>query len=320
MTLDERARQAAHDLNSAVGESNLLLFEAGIPALRQTAVPARNRSRSFAFAGAFALMILVIGLTLAPGRMTSPEPEGSEVAGQGDAVTTTAAAPDASTASDVTPPSVGITSPVNGDEFTSDDFGDGSPGLLEFSGTAEPGSTVIARNGTEEEPSVVADAEGLWSISLILQSGTATYRFVAEDDAGNTSSPVEVTVTYTPDTASTTTTTVAPATGGPDEVGSDDEVPSSVANDSVFTASAAAGEAVGFPAADTFSGTAEPGSIITVTSEFGSGETVTGPDGQWEVEVSFVGATAEEPFLVTVAADSSSDARVKLEFVVRSNT
>jgi hypothetical protein len=220
----------------------------------------------------------------------------------------------------VTPPSVGISSPANGAEFTSDDFGDGSAALLEFSGTAEPGAAVIARNGTEEEPTVTADVDGAWSIELILQSGTATYRFVAVDDAGNTSSPVEVTVTYTPDTASTTTTTAAPAFGGSDESGTEGDTPANVDDGSTFSASAATGEARGFPVSDIFSGTAEPGSVISITSEFGSAEAVAGDDGTWEVKVTFEGATAEEPFLVTVAADSGPDDRVKLEFVVRSNT
>ncbi len=334
--LDERARHAARELNSAVAEADLLLFESGIPALRQTPVVTHNRSRTFVFAGAFAAVLLFVGLTLAPGRMTAPtDPEGEAatrqpspaadvvtVDGDPDARTPTTAdgegAPVTSIAvADLTPPAITVTSPENDAEYTADDFGGAAVPLVEFSGSAEPGSTVVARTGVDPEPTVAVGPDGLWSIELILQAGTNPVRFTAFDAAGN-EQDATVTVTYTPETSATTTTT-QPAVESPpkdDPSGEDrretpDDAPSTVA----FTAAATAGEASGNPATDVFSGTAATGSRVTLTSEYGDATAVAGADGTWSVTMAFRNAPLEQPFLVTAADDSGN--RLKLEFVVR---
>ena len=329
--LDDRARHAAREVNQAVAEADLLLFESGIPALRQTPVVVHHRSRVLVFAGAFAAVLLFIGLTLAPGRFTAPDnTEGDVATGQ------TAPSPDGSVgdvvpgpdgtevdngpgttlvAADLTAPTISVTSPADGAEFTGAGFGDDVP-LLEFKGMAEPGATVIARTGVEPEPSVTANHDGEWSISLILQAGTNPIRFSAVDAAGN-ATDVTITVTYTPDTASTTTTT-APAEEMrrdlPDETEQRAGTDPSGGGD--LTAVAVTGEATAEAPRGTFRGSAVPGATITLTSEYGSAETVADSDGQWSVELVFAGAPLDEPFLVTVSDDR--DGRVKVEFIIRS--
>ncbi len=279
-------------------------------------------------------MLLFVGLTLAPGRMTVPDdPEGEAATRQpspttgvvdGEPDSRTPITPNGDGApltsiavADLTPPAITVTSPENDAEYTADDFGGAAIPLVEFSGTAEPGSTVVARTGVDPEPTVAVGADGQWSIDLILQAGTNPVRFTAFDAAGN-EQDATVTVTYTPETSATTTTTL-PAIEGPpkdDPSGEDrreapDDAPSTVA----FTATAGEGESAGNPATDVFSGTAAPGSEVSLTSEYGQATATAGANGIWRVTMAFRDAPVDEPFLVTVSDDSGN--RLKLEFVVR---
>jgi hypothetical protein len=64
---------------------------------------------------------------------------------------------------------------------------------------------------------------------------------------------------------------------------------------------------------DIFFGTATPGATITVSSNYGSGSTVAGDKGGWDLKVFFTGASPGKPFVVTV---SDSEGHVKkFEFV-----
>ena len=60
-------------------------------------------------------------------------------------------------------------------------------------------------------------------------------------------------------------------------------------------------------------GTAEPGSKITITSEFGGGVTWANDEGDWEVRVEFPEAPLGETFLVTVRDEFGN--KKKFEFV-----
>ncbi|MDH3500340.1 MAG: hypothetical protein OEM97_09480 [Acidimicrobiia bacterium] len=336
MTLDERARYAARELNTAVGEADLLLFESGIPALRQKPAVTQHRPRGYVFAGAFAAILLFIGLTIAPGRLTAPDdPDGSNVANEQSVETpkgatdgdgtenqtaTTVQSDGAPVTSlvgvDLTPPVLTVSSPQTGAEFSPDDFEDGRP-LLTFEGTSEPGATVIARTGQADEPTVVVGPDGTWEFALILPAEQATFRFVAVD-AANNEQHAEVTVTYTPDTASTTTTAVPAFDGLPqaEPLGSDVPAAADVGSSAVaFSAAATVGEAYGEPASDIFYGTAKPGSVISLTSEYGGVDAVANGEGNWQALMVFRQAPIGEPFLVTVTADTGE--RVKLGFVVR---
>jgi hypothetical protein len=54
------------------------------------------------------------------------------------------------------------------------------------------------------------------------------------------------------------------------------------------------------PPYDVYYGTAEPGALIKVTSESGSGQVEVGGDGHWELKVFFPEAPYAKTFLVTI--------------------
>lgn len=68
-----------------------------------------------------------------------------------------------------------------------------------------------------------------------------------------------------------------------------------------FTASQAYGSCGEDVPYDIFSGTATPGSTVTVSSPYGSGTTTADGSGHWERRVDFPAAPRDETFAVTVA-------------------
>ncbi|MBS2938205.1 hypothetical protein KDN32_10660 [Nocardioides sp. J2M5] len=140
--------------------------------------------------------------------------------------------PGAPAAADVTlavaPMSVEATAPGGGVECGADDTtapaapvitapadgtvtNDATPG---FSGTAEPGSTVVVRGpGGEEVCTDQADADGAWSCTptTALPDGRDTYTATATDAAGNTSGADSTTITV--DTTAPPVTVFMPADG-----------------------------------------------------------------------------------------------------------
>ena len=56
----------------------------------------------------------------------------------------------------------------------------------------------------------------------------------------------------------------------------------------------------GSPAPDTFAGTAQPGAVITITSEYGGATGTANGNGQWEIHVGFVDAPVGTQFQVHV--------------------
>lgn len=108
------------------------------------------------------------------------------------------------TVDDEAPDAPVIDTPADGDVTT-----DPTP---EFSGTAEPGSTVVVEDADGNEVCTDVAEGGSWSCTPAqnLPEGEATYTATATDDAGNTSEPD--TVTFEVDTA-TTVDVLTPADG-----------------------------------------------------------------------------------------------------------
>lgn len=276
--LDTRARHAAQALKASVAEAELRLTEA--PTARQS----RQLSPLVAMAaGAVTALVLLLGIwtlrptvvaddlettttTTAVTTTTTPTPQPSTtvpivpVEPAGDTVTTLA--------TDTTPPSISVTAPSDGQVFETD--------RITFAGTTEPGARVF---GGPYEATV--DADGSWSIVLILSEGSNRATFRAVDAAGN-ESVASVTAVYQSPTKTTS----------PPKEPAKDPAP--------FVAHATWLECAEVPPFDEYYGTGEPGSSVMVMSEWGSGETTVGADGAWYVKVFFPKAPTGVTFDVKV--------------------
>jgi hypothetical protein len=109
---------------------------------------------------------------------------------------TTLAPTTTATPKDTTPPDLVITSPSDG--ATVEDR------VVTFKGTSEPGASVYS--GPYEANT---DADGNWSIKLVVSTEGSNAKITAEDDAGNAVTK-SILVTYEPP-APVTTTTTAPS-------------------------------------------------------------------------------------------------------------
>ncbi len=312
MTLDDRARHAAAAIRESVGSAELMLFEAGVPGARKSQKPT-VRVRALAFGGAFAVVVLVVGLSLLPGRLFAPDD--SNVAGQGPQSTgqdVVPVPPEDSVPSNTVPSDavatqtprgavdgqfdqalrLTILSPVDGEEVPDES--------VTFSGTVAPGSRVYARTADLAEADV--DANGNWSIRLLVQAPATTARFFAEDRAGNQSSDVLVTVIYTPPSPDATIVPDPPEDDPSEGNASDDDQSTSEGSPPTvaFTASQEFGSGSGEAAFDVYSGTATPNDRIRVGSEYGQGGVRADDEGQWSIRVMFGQAPLDEPFTVTV--------------------
>lgn len=291
-TLDARARSAAHAINACVAEFT--------PAASFDVISVRHlrwRTIRAGLAGAAAALVVVLA-GIAINQAPTPEvaeppvttvveptvPPEPEIVAPGvpstteapTTTTTTTAAPEPTTTTteaDTTPPALTITSPENDEHFEVD--------VIEFRGTTEPGATVFAGRYQAD-----VDAEGNWSIVLVLAPGANGAHFVATDAAGN-ETEARVTVYYdAPEpTTTTTTTTEAPK----------EEIK--------FTAYNVYGVCDSNPPYDVYWGTAPPGTPITIVSDYGRGSTTANENGDWEVKVYFPEAPAEKEFTVTVKDD-----------------
>lgn len=184
------------------------------------------------------------------------------------AVPTTTEAP--TTTLDATPPELSITSPADGAHFEEK--------TVTFSGTTEPGATVVA-GGKWEAP---VNAEGQWSIQLVLSAGANGASFVATDAAGNEST-ARITVHLD----------VSEEEPPPEE-------PPPPEEGVAFTAFNTYGSCEETPPYDIYHGTADPGTTVTITSEYGSGSVSANGSGDWEKKVFFPEAPYGQTFVVTV--------------------
>ena len=280
---DARARQASANLKAAVEAAELT-------SVSPAAAPKR---RPFAFALRPALVIALLTIGSAVGVavvMDSPPPvpapPASTTTTEAPATTEPAAAATEETtpttayvvpsvsqstttteAADVEPPLLEITSPEDGEELEEK--------TVEFKGITEPGATVYAGPYEAE-----VDSEGNWHIVLVLQKGANGARFTARDAAGN-ESQASITVHYIVETESTTTT-----------------IEKELAK---FKAYATFGTCSETPPFDIYYGNGEPGSIVSITSEYGSGSVEVSEEGTWEKKVIFETAPENETFIVTVS-------------------
>ncbi len=167
---------------------------------------------------------------------------------------------------DVEPPHLEVVSPRNGEHIDKT--------VVTFSGRTEPGADVLASG---KFPVAVSE-DGLWSVELVLAPGANGVVFTATDAAGNVSE-ARLTV-YLDDEAPKDTTTTVPGW--------------------VFTASQKYGSCSEPVPYDVFSGKAQPGTTVTVTSAHGGGSTTANDDGKWSLQVEFPSAPYNEQFTVTV--------------------
>ena len=164
------------------------------------------------------------------------------------------------------PPTLVVTSPADGAELSEE--------KVRFEGETEPGARVFT--GPYEAD---VDGEGKWGIVLILNEGSNVARFTAEDTSGNRTE-VAITVFYIVDKPTTTTT---------------------VKELAAFTAFSTFGSCAEDPPYDVYHGTGVPGSLVDISSEYGSAVVEVGKEGGWEKKVIFESAPPNKPFLVTVS-------------------
>ncbi len=275
MDLDTRGRQAAAGVRQRVAAAELPLAAPPTARVAGGLHPAWSLA-----AGAVAAVVLMMGIWMV--RPTVVADEANEVI---TAVTSTTAVtestapttapapqplpgitdPPPATAPpatvDIIPPSIEITAPADGQVFETK--------TITFAGITEPGARVLA--GPYE---ATVDEAGNWSIVLVLSPGTNRATFVAIDAAGNQASA-----------------TVSPVYEPPAP---------KVEDRAAFVAYKTFGECSESPPYDVYHGKGEPGSTVTVTSEFGAGTTTVGPAGVWELRVEFPTAPAGKVFAVKV--------------------
>jgi hypothetical protein len=274
--LDDRARRAAEGLHAAVEQAPL--WEGVVP-LVPTPIAGRWVLAAGALAGVVALALLqglgteVIAPENASSTTLAPTSTTALAVPTTAAIilpppTTVPAPPPTTTTADLTPPAIEITSPSNGTVLREKS--------VTFLGTTEPGAEVRSgRYGAD------VSEDGEWSLMLILAKGSNMVTFVAEDAAGNEAA-TSVTVTYEPEPPPTTTsTTKAPAE---------------------FKAFAKYLSCESSPPFDEYYGTAAPGTIVTISSEYGGATAEAGPSGEWQVKVFFETAPYGVTFEVTVSS------------------
>ena len=176
--------------------------------------------------------------------------------------------PPVTEAPDTTPPPIAILTPGDGQRF--------DVASIWFEGTTEPGAAVAAGRWQAD-----VDERGNWAIKLVLTEGANRATFIATDAAGNQAT-ASVVVYY------------GPPPPPKDDRGGDEPA------EWVFSAHQVYGSCAEVPPFDVFWGTAEPGTVVTISSEFGSGATEVNADGAWEVKVFFEEAPIGKVFAVKV--------------------
>lgn len=204
----------------------------------------------------------VVPVTLPDAQAPEPGNLSPVVVAQEESTSTETAAPD------TTPPPIEVLSPNDGDRFETKS--------LTFTGSSEAGATVVASG---KFPAKV-DADGFWSIALVLSPGANGVVFTATDAAGN-ESLVRMIVHLDVEVETTTTTTTKPASWE-------------------FTANQKFGSCEEPVAYDVFFGKGKPGTTVNVLSPYGSGSAVVNKDGSWDVKVFFPSAPYNVSFTVKV--------------------
>ncbi|MGA7228243.1 MAG: hypothetical protein WBZ45_08550 [Acidimicrobiia bacterium] len=295
--LDARGRQAAANLKDAIANAKLASNPPG--------TPTRRRLLGAVLRPAWIVALLMLGsavgvamvLDSTPAKTTLPptttsttvittSTEAAPVVTEPAPPTTAAVVPIAPTTTteprDTEPPILEITSPEEGAELAEK--------KITFAGVTEPGARVFAG---KYEADVAKSGE--WHIVLVLSEGKNTARFIARDPAGN-ESEASVTVYY-----AVPTTITEPTTSTTEKQPAE------------FSAHASYGSCSTTPPFDVYYGTGEPGSLVQITSEYGSGSVEVGENGQWEKKVFFETAPAATTFVVHVSDSYGREAN--FEFI-----
>ncbi len=184
---------------------------------------------------------------------------------------------------DVAPPFLELFSPRDGDHVEKK--------VVTFSGGTEPGATVLASG---KFPAHV-DADGLWTVDLVLGPGPNGVVFIATDAAGN---ETEIRVTVHLDVEQ-------PAIEEP-KVDEPKETTTTTIAEWLFTAIQQYGSCSEPIPYDVFSGKAQPGTIVKISSPHGSGIAEVNEDGAWSARVEFPTAPYNEQFTVTAMDHTGS--------------
>ncbi len=160
--------------------------------------------------------------------------------------------------------------------------GDNTP---EFSGRAEPGSTIVVSDGNLILGTTTTDAQGNWSFSPILSDGPHSLSVTVTDAAGNSSAP-GAPIAFTVDTTAPSAVTQL-----------------TLSNDNGTAPVAVPNGGLTNDGTPLFSGRGDAGSIITLTDQSGTllGSTTVNGQGSW----SFTPATALADGSYTFTATAS---------------
>ena len=149
--------------------------------------------------------------------------------------------------------------------------GDPEEPTTEFRGVAEP-ETVVTASSDFGSATTVVDESGEWSLSVSFPDAPTGVEF-----------PVVVTV------------------------GAEEYRFTFVAGDKVTpTADQRFGLTADADPFEVFTGTAEPGTVITAASPYGSGETTADENGEWRLRLAFVDLPFDEPFSIEVTVGDTS--------------
>jgi len=170
-------------------------------------------------------------------------------------------------APDDEPPFLSLVSPSDGDHMEKK--------VVTFSGDTEPGATVLASG---KFPAQV-DVDGFWAVDLVLAPGPNGVVFSATDAAGN---ETEIRVTVHLDVEEPVVE--EPKVDEP-KVEEPKETTTTTIAEWLFTASQQYGSCSEPVPYDVFSGMAQPGTIVKISSPYGSGVAEVNDDGAWSVRV-----------------------------------
>ncbi|MGI9585151.1 MAG: hypothetical protein ACR2N7_06125 [Acidimicrobiia bacterium] len=293
-SLDTIARTSAQAVHESVAEVPVPIGAAGAAA----SAAASFRVAGYALAGAAAGVAVVAALIVsAPTEDAATPPSTVAVSTTVVSVTSTVptpsevpvapvapipdspsqASPPATTpvvVPDTTPPVLEVTSPLDNAHVETK--------VVTFAGITEPGATVTASGKFD----AFVDADGRWEIDLVVSAGANGVVFSAKDEAGNEST-VRMTVHHD----------AAEEPGGEEP-----KEPTTTTTKAVweFWATQRFGNCSEPVPYDVFSGQAKPGSMVTISSEFGGGTVEAGPEGAWSLKVHFPEAPYNVPFVVKV--------------------
>ena len=184
---------------------------------------------------------------------------------------------------DTEPPTLELFSPRDGEHL--------DKSVVTFSGSTEPGAEVLASG----KFSATVDSKGLWNVDLVLAAGANGVVFTATDAAGNVS---EIRVTVHLDVEE-------PAIEEP-VIEEPKETTTTTAAEWLFSAIQKYGSCSEPIPYDIFSGKAKPGTIVNVSSPYGSGAAEVNDNGVWSIRVEFPDAPFNEQFTVSVKDHTGS--------------